>query len=73
VSPQALTLYEVVLRAVPPYQEVTVAEIASAVRDDYGNVTDRTIYRHLARLQRNRRIKRLGEMNAGVYIRAKPR
>ena len=62
-------LSEIVYRAVPPYQEVTFEEVADTVRNDYGMVTDRTIFRHLRRLQTVHYVERVGERNAGVYVR----
>ncbi len=43
-------LSEAVMRAIPKNRPTHVAAVVESVRNDYGEVAERTVYRHLSRL-----------------------
>jgi len=66
-------LKEIVLSHVRWYESRTIPELANIVANDYGSVTERSIYRNVARLREEGIVERVVDDEGVVgYVRSSP-
>lgn len=66
-------IVESILRAIPRGSEVCAGTLLAAIRDDYGAVPDRTVYRYIRTLIKMKFLIRHGPMHASTYSCGSPR